>query len=206
MQHEPMIEPEIEIGERVQLPTKYGDFNIIPFKEKGKDCEHMALIKGEFSNDETVLTRIHSACATGDLFGSLRCDCGEQLKKAMKLIEKEGKGIILYLQQEGRGIGLFNKIKAYKLQEEGLDTVDANLKLGFAPDERSYGIASVMLVKLGIRQINLLTNNPAKISGLETGLLKVTKRIPIKIKNNKYNSKYLQTKQARMGHLLNLYQ
>jgi len=194
----------IEKGECVELPTKYGHFKLVPFLDKQTGLEHIALLKGKFKKDDIVLTRIHSACATGDLFGSLRCDCGEQLEKAMTIIEQAGKGVILYLQQEGRGIGLMNKIKAYKLQEQGLDTVEANIHLGFAPDERNYNIASSMLQLLGIEKVNLLTNNPDKISGLELNNIHVIDRIPLLIRPNKFNEKYMNTKQERMNHLYNL--
>jgi len=189
-------------GERVQLPTKYGHFELIPFQEKISGLEHMALIKGDFTSTDTILTRIHSACATGDLFGSLKCDCGEQLIQAMKLIENNGSGIIVYLQQEGRGIGLMNKIKAYKLQELGLDTVEANVQLGFAPDEREYQIGAEILRSLNINKVNLLTNNPDKIYGLEENGIQVVKRIPIIIQSNPFNKSYLETKEIQMGHQL----
>lgn len=189
-------------GERVKLPTKYGYFELIPFQERTNGLEHMALIKGNFTSNETILTRIHSACATGDLFGSLRCDCGEQLIESMKLIEKNGNGIILYLQQEGRGIGLMNKMKAYKLQEEGMDTLEANLQLGFAPDERDYEIGAKILDHLGIKKVKLLTNNPDKIIGLEKNGIMVVERIPLIIQPNPCNKYYLDTKESRMGHQL----
>ena len=195
---------KITIGYCVELPTKYGHFKLIPFLENETGLEHIALLKGIFSKNDIVLTRIHSACATGDLFGSLRCDCGEQLEKAMTLIEQNGQGAILYLQQEGRGIGLMNKIKAYKLQEKGLDTVEANVELGFAPDERNYSIASEILQLLGISKVKLLTNNPHKVSGLELENIQVIERIPLIIQANKYNKKYLNTKQLKMNHLFNL--
>ncbi|MCL5130321.1 GTP cyclohydrolase II [Algibacter sp. L4_22] len=189
-------------GERVKLPTKYGHFELIPFQEKLSGLEHMALIKGDFSSNEVVLTRIHSACATGDLFGSLRCDCGDQLIEAMKLIENNGSGVIVYLQQEGRGIGLMNKMKAYKLQELGMDTIEANLHLGFAPDERDYQIGVGILRALGVKKVNLLTNNPDKIIGLEKSGIQVVKRVPLIIKANSFNKYYLDTKEAHMGHQL----
>jgi len=192
----------ILIGERVKLPTKYGHFELIPFKEKLSGLEHMALIKGSFTSNDTILTRIHSACATGDIFGSLKCDCGEQLIQAMKIIENNGNGIILYLQQEGRGIGLMNKIKAYKLQEQGMDTIEANLNLGFAPDEREYQIGAEILSALGIKKVKLLTNNPDKIFGLEQNGIQVVKRIPLIIQSNPFNRYYLDTKEIRMGHRL----
>ena len=193
----------ILIGERVKLPTKYGQFELIPFQEKQNGLEHIALIKGNFTPNEEVLVRIHSACATGDLFGSLKCDCGEQLVQAMKIIEKNGTGLIVYLQQEGRGIGLMNKMKAYKLQEEGMDTVEANEHLGFAPDEREYKIGTEILSALGVTKVKLLTNNPDKILGLEQNGIQVVKRIPIIIPSNPFNTGYLHTKEIRMGHLLN---
>ena len=189
-------------GERVKLPTKYGHFEIVPFLEIKTGLEHIALIKGNFTSEDSVLTRIHSACATGDLFGSLKCDCGEQLIAAMELIEREGSGIIVYLQQEGRGIGLMNKIKAYKLQEEGMDTLDANVHLGFAPDEREYGMCVEILNAFHIEKVKLLTNNPDKISSLEINGIKVVERIPIIIQSNQFNINYLETKRTRMGHAL----
>lgn len=189
-------------GEKVFLPTKLGEFHLIPFQEGETGLEHIVLIKGNPKADDVVLTRMHSACATGDLFGSLRCDCGDQLNKSLEIIQNEGLGVIIYLQQEGRGIGLMNKIHAYKLQEEGMDTVDANLHLGFAPDERDYAIGAEILKALGILNVRLLTNNPEKVEGLERNGIKVIKRDPILIKSNKYSELYLQTKEARMGHLL----
>ncbi|MBJ2175709.1 GTP cyclohydrolase II [Aureibaculum sp. A20] len=189
-------------GERVKLPTKYGHFELIPFQEKISGVEHIVLIKGDFEPKDTVLTRIHSACATGDLFGSLKCDCGEQLVESMKLIEKEGKGVIIYLQQEGRGIGLMNKIKAYKLQEQGMDTIEANVHLGFAPDEREYQVGVEILNALEIQNIQLLTNNPDKINKLEQSGIKVVQRVPIIIKSNQFNKDYLSTKENLMGHQL----
>lgn len=194
----------IEKGECVELPTKFGHFKLIPFLEVGKSLEHIALIKGEFTTDDAVLTRVHSACATGDLFGSLRCDCGEQLEKAMTLIEANDQGVILYLQQEGRGIGLMNKIKAYKLQEQGMDTVEANVHLGFAPDERTYLVASAILHQLEIKKVRLLTNNPAKIVGLELEKIEVVERVPLLINANRYNVKYMDTKQHKMNHLYHI--
>lgn len=192
----------IERGEEVQLPTAHGNFRLIPFLQKSNGVEHIALIKGEWEPEETVLVRVHSSCATGDIFGSLRCECGDQLHKAMDLIEKEGKGVIVYIQQEGRGIGLMNKIKAYKLQEQGIDTVDANIHLGFDPDERDYGVGAQILCSLGIRKMRLLTNNPVKRVGLEGYGLKVVESIPIVIKSNPYNEVYMKTKRDRMGHSL----
>lgn len=192
----------IERGEEVQLPTAYGKFRLIPFLQKSNGVEHIALIKGEWEPDEEVLVRVHSSCATGDIFGSLRCECGDQLHKAMELIDKQGKGVIVYIQQEGRGIGLMNKIKAYKLQEQGIDTVDANIHLGFDPDERDYGVGAQILCSLGVRRMRLLTNNPVKRVGLEGYGLKVVESIPIVIKSNPYNEVYMKTKRDRMGHSL----
>ena len=189
-------------GERVKLPTKYGHFELIPFQEKVSGLEHMALIKGNFTSNDTILTRIHSACATGDLFGSLKCDCGEQLIQAMKIIESMENGIIIYLQQEGRGIGLMNKMKAYKLQELGMDTLEANIHLGFAPDERDYQIAAEILSALDVKTVNLLTNNPDKITGLEQNGIEVVNRMPLIIESNPFNKDYLDTKEIHMGHQL----
>ncbi len=192
----------IERGEEVQLPTAFGSFSLIPFLQKSNGVEHIALIKGTWEPDETVLVRVHSSCATGDIFGSLRCECGDQLHKAMELIEKGGKGVIVYIQQEGRGIGLMNKIKAYKLQEQGIDTVDANIHLGFDPDERDYGVGAQILCSLGIKKMRLLTNNPVKRVGLEGYGLQVVESIPIVIKPNPFNEAYMRTKRDRMGHSL----
>lgn len=189
-------------GERVKLPTKYGNFDIIVFQDKISGLEHIALVKGAFIAENSVLTRIHSACATGDLFGSLRCDCGEQLMEAMHQIEKNGSGIIVYLQQEGRGIGLMNKMKAYKLQEQGMDTLDANLHLGFAADQRDYQIGADILSALDIKKIKLLTNNPDKISSLQKYGIQVIERVPLIIQSNTFNCSYLETKKAKMGHKL----
>ena len=188
-------------GETVKLPTKYGNFELTVFKETTSKLEHIVLLKRNSKTKGTWLTRVHSACATGDLFGSLRCDCGEQLAKSLQLIEKNGKGIVIYLMQEGRGIGLLNKIKAYKLQENGMDTVEANLHLGFKPDERSYNIAASILKSLNISEINLLTNNPDKIEKLEENGIHIKKRIPLKITPNIHNIKYFETKVLKMGHL-----
>ncbi|MBQ4358223.1 MAG: bifunctional 3,4-dihydroxy-2-butanone-4-phosphate synthase/GTP cyclohydrolase II [Paludibacteraceae bacterium] len=192
----------IERGEEVHLPTAYGDFHLIPFRQKSNGLEHIALIKGTWKQDEPVLVRVHSSCATGDIFGSMRCDCGEQLHKAMQTIEKEGKGVIVYLHQEGRGIGLMNKIEAYKLQEQGYDTVDANVHLGFDPDERDYGVGASILRELGITKMRLLTNNPVKRIGLESYGLEITENVPIEVLPNKWNAFYLETKRKRMGHIL----
>lgn len=198
------LESLIEVGKEVDMPTEYGHFRLVPFRQKSNGLEHMALIKGEWEKDEPVMVRVHSSCATGDIFGSRRCDCGEQLHKAMQMIEKEGKGVLVYMQQEGRGIGLMNKIAAYKLQEEGYDTVDANVHLGFKPDERDYGCGAQMLRHLGVRKMRLLTNNPVKRVGLEAYGLEIVENIPIEITPNKYNMRYLKTKKDRMGHTLHL--
>lgn len=194
----------IEVGEEVDLPTQYGHFRLVPFRQQSNGMEHMALIKGTWNEDEPVLVRVHSSCATGDILGSMRCDCGEQLHKSMEMIEKQGKGVIIYMQQEGRGIGLMNKIAAYKLQEEGMDTVDANLHLGFKPDERDYGCGAQMLRHLGVHKMRLLTNNPTKRVGLEAYGLEIVDNVPIEITPNKYDLKYLRTKRDRMGHTLHI--
>lgn len=194
----------IEVGNKVDMPTQYGHFKLIPFRQTSNGLEHMALIKGEWREDEPVLVRVHSSCATGDILGSKRCDCGEQLHKAMQMIEKEGKGVIIYMQQEGRGIGLMNKIAAYKLQEEGLDTVEANVHLGFKPDERDYGCGAQMLRKLGVHKMRLMTNNPTKRVGLEAYGLEIVENVPIEVTPNEYDYKYLKTKKDRMGHTLHL--
>jgi len=192
----------IKRGSEAKLPTIYGDFRIIPYLQKSNGKEHVALVKGEWSNDEAILVRMHSSCITGDIFGSMRCECGDQLHKSMKMIESEGKGVVVYLDQEGRGIGLVNKIKAYKLQEEGMDTVEANEHLGFAPDERDYGVGAQILRDLGVKKMRLLTNNPVKRVGLEGYGLKVVENIPIEIEPNIHNEYYLKIKRDRMGHVL----
>lgn len=192
----------VEIGEEVNMPTEYGDFRLIPFRQKDNNLEHVALIKGDVSDGEPVLVRVHSSCMTGDIFGSKRCECGEQLHLAMKMIEKEGRGAVIYLNQEGRGIGLMDKIRAYKLQENGLDTVDANLHLGHKADERDYGVGANILHALGIKKMKLMTNNPMKRIGLEGYGLEITENVPIEIQPNPYNEKYMQTKKLRMGHVL----
>lgn len=194
----------IEVGDEVDMPTRYGHFHLIPFRQQSNGLEHMALVKGKWERDEPVLVRVHSSCATGDTLGSLRCDCGQQLQKSMELIEKEGKGVVIYMQQEGRGIGLMNKVAAYKLQEEGYDTVDANIHLGFKPDERDYGCGAQMLRHLGIHKMRLLTNNPVKRVGLEAYGLEIAEIVPIEVTPNRYNERYLKTKQVRMGHKLHL--
>lgn len=190
----------VEKGVKVQLPTKYGYFQLIPFRQISNGLEHVALIKGEWKEDEPVLVRVHSSCITGDIFGSMRCECGEQLHKAMEMIEKEGKGALVYMNQEGRGIGLMNKIKAYKLQEEGLDTVDANIHLGFNPDERDYGVGAQILREIGITKIRLMSNNPVKRIGLEAYGLSIIENVPIEVEPNQYNKFYMETKKLRMGH------
>ena len=194
----------VEKGEEVNLPTSYGHFRLIPFKQKDNGLEHIALIKGDVTDGEPVLVRVHSSCATGDIFGSMRCECGEQLHLAMKKIEEEGRGVVLYLNQEGRGIGLMDKIKAYKLQENGLDTVDANLHLGHKADERDYGVGANILHSLGIKRMRLMTNNPVKRIGLEGYGLEITENVPIEIEPNEYNRIYMKTKKERMGHTLHL--
>ena len=198
-------ESSIEVGEEVDLPTEHGDFHLIPFRQKSNGMEHMALIKGEWKADEPILVRVHSSCATGDILGSRRCDCGEQLRKAMETIEKEGKGVIIYMQQEGRGIGLMNKMRAYKLQqEEGLDTVDANIHLGFKPDERDYGCGAQMLRHLGVHKMRLMTNNPTKRVGLEAYGLEIVENVALEVTPNQYDYRYLKTKKERMGHDLHI--
>jgi 3,4-dihydroxy 2-butanone 4-phosphate synthase/GTP cyclohydrolase II len=192
----------VEPGVEVEMPTAYGHFKLIPFRQKSNGLEHIALIKGDISKDEPVLVRVHSSCATGDIFGSLRCECGEQLHKAMRAVEKEGKGVIVYLNQEGRGIGLMEKMKAYKLQENGLDTVEANIHLGHQADERDYGIGAQILRYLGVSKMRLLTNNPVKRVGLEAYGLTVTENVPIEVEPNPYNEFYMKTKKEKMGHLL----
>jgi len=192
----------IEKGVEVDMPTAHGHFKLIPFRQISNGLEHIALIKGDWKPDEPVLVRMHSSCMTGDIFGSMRCECGEQLHKAMELIEKEGKGAVVYMNQEGRGIGLMNKIKAYKLQEEGMDTVDANLHLGFNADERDYGVGAQILREIGVSKIRLMTNNPKKRIGLEAYGLSIVENVPIEIMPNKYNAFYMQTKKERMGHKL----
>ncbi len=200
------FESLIERGVKVHLPTKYGDFDIIPYRQLSNGLEHVALIKGTWQPDEPVLVRVHSSCVTGDIFGSLRCDCGDQLHKAMEMIDQAGKGVIVYMNQEGRGIGLMNKIKAYQLQDQGLDTVEANVHLGFKPDERDYGIGAQILRDLGVKKIRLMTNNPVKRVGLEGYGLEIVEIVPIIIQPNKYNQKYLETKELKMGHMLHLFE
>ena len=194
----------IEVGDEVDMPTDYGHFRLIPFRQQSNGLEHMALVKGEWSEEEEILVRVHSSCATGDILGSKRCDCGEQLHKALQMIEKAGKGVLIYMQQEGHGIGLMNKIRAYKLQEEGYDTVDANIHLGFKPDERDYGCGAQMLRHLGVHKMRLMTNNPVKRVGLESYGLEIVENVPIEVTPNEYNEFYMRTKRDRMGHLLHL--
>ncbi len=196
--HESLIKREIS----VQMPTKFGDFDLIAYKQKDTDQEHLALIKGTWTEDEPVLVRVHSSCLTGDIFGSCRCDCGEQLQKAMEKIEEEGKGVIVYMNQEGRGIGLLNKLKAYKLQEQGLDTVEANLQLGFGMDERDYGVGAQIIRDLGIKKMRLLSNNPKKRTGLIGYGLEIIENVPLLVVPNPHNAKYLDTKRAKMGHVI----
>jgi 3,4-dihydroxy 2-butanone 4-phosphate synthase/GTP cyclohydrolase II len=192
----------VEKGVEVNMPTQYGHFHLIPFRQISTGQEHIALIKGELNKNEPVLVRVHSSCITGDIFGSLRCECGEQLHKAMRMIEEEGKGVVVYLNQEGRGIGLMEKMKAYKLQENGLDTVDANLHLGHDADERDYGVGAQILRQIGVTKMRLMTNNPVKRVGLEAYGLEVVENIPIEVVPNPYNEFYMKTKKERMGHTL----
>lgn len=195
----------IEVGEEVDMPTEWGHFRLVPFRQQSNGLEHMALIKGEWNEEEPILVRVHSSCATGDILGSKRCDCGDQLHKAMEMIDKEGKGVLIYMQQEGRGIGLMNKIAAYKLQqEEGYDTVDANTHLGFKPDERDYGCGAQMLRHLGVHKMRLMTNNPKKRVGLEAYGLEIVENVPIEVPATEYDYRYLKTKRDRMGHDLHL--
>lgn len=197
------MESLVERGEEVDMPTEYGHFRLIPFRQKNNGLEHIAIIKGDVTTDSPVLVRVHSSCATGDIFGSKRCDCGDQLHQALKMIEKEGRGAVVYLNQEGRGIGLMDKIAAYKLQEEGLDTVEANIHLGHKADERDYGVGAQILRSLGITKMRLMTNNPIKRVGLEGYGLDVVENVPIEIEPNEYNRFYMHTKKDRMGHRLN---
>jgi len=195
----------IEKGERVPLPTDKGNFEFIPFRQISNGLEHAALVKGTWTKDEPVMVRVHSSCFTGDIFGSMRCDCGPQLHKAMAMVEAEGKGVVIYLSQEGRGIGLLNKIKAYRLQDEGMDTFQANLKLGFAEDERDYGVGASIMRELGLGKVRLISNNPVKRAGLEGYGIKIVETIPLEIKSNPHNQFYLETKANKMGHNLSCY-
>ncbi len=197
---ESLIEQEVT----VELPTEFGDFKLIAYRQTTNDMEHLALVKGEWNKNEPVLVRVHSSCMTGDIFGSCRCDCGPQLHRSMEMVQEAGKGVIVYMNQEGRGIGLMNKLKAYKLQEEGLDTVEANLKLGFKMDERDYGVGAQILRDLGVRKMKLMTNNPKKRAGLIGYGLEIVENIPIEIEANSHNKKYLQTKKFKLGHTLNV--
>jgi 3,4-dihydroxy 2-butanone 4-phosphate synthase/GTP cyclohydrolase II len=196
--HERLVQRVAE----AKLPTPYGEFTVIAYKSQTDPAEHLALVTGDVATDEPILVRVHSQCLTGDVFHSMRCDCGEQIEMAMKLIAKEGRGVVLYMRQEGRGIGIHNKIKAYALQDKGLDTVEANLSLGFEPDLRDYGIGAQILADLGVRNMRLMTNNPKKMSGLESYGLKITETVPLTTQPNRYNRRYLQTKQKKLGHLL----
>lgn len=197
-------ESTVERGPEVEMPTANGKFRMSVFRQLSNGLEHSVLVKGEWKPDEPILVRVHSSCVTGDIFGSQRCDCGAQLAEAMRAIEKAGKGVIVYMNQEGRGIGLFNKIKAYKLQEEGMDTVDANVHLGFNPDERDYGVGAEILRQLGVHKMRLMTNNPVKRVGLEAYGLEIVENVPIEIAPTLYDERYLRTKQERMGHTLHL--
>lgn len=196
------VESLVEKGVEVNMPTQYGEFRLIPFRQKSNGMEHVAIFKGTWSEDEPILVRVHSSCMTGDIFGSCRCDCGEQLHKSLEMINKAGKGVVVYMNQEGRGIGLMHKMEAYKLQEEGYDTVDANIHLGFDPDERDYGVGAHILRELGVHKMRLMTNNPVKRVGLEAYGLEIVENVPIETVPNPYNERYLQTKKDRMGHTL----
>ncbi len=198
LQHESLIQREIS----VEMPTERGDFDLVAFRQKDTQQEHLALIKGSWTEDEAVLVRVHSSCMTGDIFGSCRCDCGEQLHRAMDFINQEGKGVIVYMNQEGRGIGLLNKLKAYKLQEQGLDTVEANLQLGFNMDERDYGVGAQILRDLGVRKMRLMSNNPRKRTGLVGYGLEIVENVALQVEPNPHNAKYLDTKKTKMGHFL----
>src|SRR5674476_111258 len=195
----------IEKGDRVKLPTEIGDIEFIPFRQTSNGIEHAALVKGKWTKDEPILVRLHSSCFTGDIFGSMRCDCGPQLKRAMDMVEAEGKGVVIYLSQEGRGIGLLNKIRAYQLQDQGMDTVQANIKLGFAEDERDYGVGASIMRELGLGKVRLISNNPVKRAGLEGYGIKIVETIPLVIESNPHNRFYLETKANKMGHNLSCY-
>ena len=196
------MESLVEKGVEVNMPTQYGNFRLIPFRQKSNGMEHVAIFKGTWNEDEPILVRVHSSCMTGDIFGSCRCDCGEQLHKALEMIDAAGKGVVVYMNQEGRGIGLMHKMEAYKLQEEGYDTVDANIHLGFDPDERDYGVGAHILRELGVQKMRLMTNNPIKRVGLEAYGLEIVENVPIETVPNPYNERYLKTKKERMGHTL----
>lgn len=199
---ESIVERDVEVA----LPSEYGNFKLVAFRQTTNGHEHLALVKGEWEKEEPVLVRVHSSCLTGDIFGSCRCDCGPQLHEAMRMIEQEGKGVLVYMNQEGRGIGLLNKLKAYKLQEEGLDTVEANIQLGFAPDERDYGVGAQILRALGVNKIRLMTNNPKKRAGLIGYMLEIVENVPIEISPNPFNLRYLTTKKEKLGHVLQLFE
>ena len=194
----------VELVENVKLPTEFGEFDLHAYRDVTNEMLHLALVKGEWEKDEAVLVRVHSSCMTGDIFGSYRCDCGPQLHQAMKMVDEAGKGIVLYMNQEGRGIGLLNKLKAYHLQEEGLDTVDANLRLGFKPDERNYGVGAQIIREIGARKIKLITNNPTKKVGLSAFGIEITETLPLVIEPNPHNQFYMLTKQNKMGHNLHI--
>ncbi len=196
LEKETLIQRQVE----VKMPTRWGDFNLVAYKQTSTDEDHIALVKGEWEEDEPVLVRVHSSCLTGDVLGSLRCDCGNQLHEAMQMVDEAGKGIVLYMNQEGRGIGLLNKLKAYKLQEQGKDTVEANLELGFSMDQRDYGVGAQILRDLGVSKIKLITNNPKKRAGLKGYGLEIVDNVPIEVKPNEHNEFYLQTKRDKMGH------
>ena len=200
----PLNDVLIERGETVFLPTQYGEFQLTPFRDLATGLDHIALTKGQWKADDAVLCRVHSSCATGDLFGSLRCECGEQLHRAMQMIEKEGRGILVYMNQEGRGIGLMNKIRAYKLQEQGEDTVEANVHLGFRPDERDYGVGAQILREMGALKLRLMTNNPVKRVGLESYGIEIVENVPIEIQPNRWNERYMRTKKEKMHHNLKM--
>lgn len=200
LKRETIVHRDVE----VKLPTSYGDFKLVAYRQTTTNQEHLALVKGEWKRDEPVLVRVHSSCLTGDIFASCRCDCGPQLHRAMEMIEKEGRGVIVYMNQEGRGIGLLNKLKAYKLQEEGRDTVEANLELGFGMDERDYGVGAQILRDLGVSKIRLMSNNPKKRAGLIGYGLEIVDNVPIEIKSNEHNKLYLKTKRDKLGHMLRL--
>jgi 3,4-dihydroxy 2-butanone 4-phosphate synthase/GTP cyclohydrolase II len=200
IKHESLIERLVD----VKMPTTQGDFQLYAYKETNSGQEHLALVKGTWEKDEAVYVRVHSSCLTGDIFGSCRCDCGPQLHKAMDIIEKEGKGAIIYMNQEGRGIGLVNKLKAYKLQEQGMDTLEANIELGFKGDERDYGIGAQIIRDLGISKMRLLSNNPTKRTGLIGYGLEIVENVGLEIESNEHNELYLKTKRDKMGHVLNL--
>ena len=200
LRHETLIKKEVQI----KLPTEHGDFDMVAYRQTTNNLEHLALVKGTWKDDEPILVRVHSSCMTGDIFGSCRCDCGPQLQKSMEMIEKAGKGVIVYMNQEGRGIGLLNKLKAYKLQEEGRDTVEANIELGFQADQRDYGVGAQILRDLGVKKIKLMSNNPKKRTGLIGYGLEIVENVPIEINSNKHNKLYLETKRDKMGHSLKI--